>query len=157
MVWINLQPRKMKLIFFLDVKIHLRKKIGVYVICIGYQLCSTVTRFHIILLSQWLTSNRHYCKNAKFTTSNFHEFEVPGIFTTCNLHKEYQASWFWLKITWVVAKLWFNNIWQVESSFIHLRQKLINSQTCILWDVITRGVINSVLAISNSHLEILQD
>ncbi len=28
--------------------------------------------------------------------------------------------------------------------FIHSRQKLINSYTCILWGVITRGMINSV-------------
>ncbi len=54
------------------------------------------------------------------------------------------ASLFCLKIAWVVAKLWWYKIWLVESSYIHSRQKSINSYTCILWDVITRGVINSM-------------
>ncbi len=55
-------------------------------------------------------------------------------------HSGDHTSLFCLKIAWVVAKLWWYKMW----SFIHSRQTSINYYTSTLWDVITRGVINSV-------------
>ncbi len=78
--------------------------------------------------------------NLKFQTLSLHVSFMFWEYT----HSRDHVSLFCLKIAWVVAKLWWSNIWSVESSFIHSKQKSINSYTCILWDVITRGVINSV-------------
>ncbi len=86
-----------------------------------------------------------YVEPAKFTTWNFCKFEVPGIFTFWEPTQSGDyASLFCLMIACVVAKLW-SMICSVERSFIHSRQKSIEStHTCILWGVITRSVINSV-------------
>ncbi len=58
-------------------------------------------------------------------------------------YSEDRGSLFYLKMAWVVVKLLYK-IWSVLSSFIHSRQTAINSYTSILWNVITRGVMNSV-------------
>ncbi len=80
-----------------------------------------------------------------FANVKFQAFSLHVIFTFWEpTHSGDHASLLCLKIAWVVAKLWWYKIWSVESLFIRSRQKSIISYTCILWDVITRGVINSV-------------
>ncbi len=68
-------------------------------------------------------------------------FPLHAVFTFWDpTHSGDHTSLCCLKIARVVAKLWWYKFWPVESSFIHSRQKSINSYTCILWDVITRCV-----------------
>ncbi len=80
-----------------------------------------------------------------FTNLKSQAFSLHIIFTFWEpTYSGGHASLFCLMIAWVVAKLYWYKIWSVETSFIHWRQKSINSYTCIHWDVMTRDVINSV-------------
>ncbi len=94
-------------------------------------------------------------EHAKFITWNFREIFANSKSQAFSLHviftfgepTQFRGSCqsFCLKISSIVAKLWWYKIWSVESSFIHSRQKSINSYSCILWDVITRNYMKPEL------------
>ncbi len=82
-------------------------------------------------------------EHGKFTTWEFHELEVPGLFATCNVC-DLRIYIFrgWCQVCcfawWLFERLWYK-VWSFESSFIHSRQKAIDP---LLWDVLNKSMIH---------------